>query len=155
MKNIIKLIISIAIPLIVGFLGSIFTSSSVTTWYTTINRPTFNPPNWIFMPVWTILFILIGLSFYLVWKKDFGKNKKTAIGIYAIQLILNLLWSLMFFGLESPIYGLITILILWIFIVANIISFFKITKTAGYLLFPYLAWVSFATILNAAILMLN
>jgi len=150
-----KLVASILIPLVIGFLGSFFTSSSVNNWYATINKPTFNPPNWIFGPVWTVLFFLIGISFYLVWKKGFGKNKIKIIGIYALQLLLNFIWSLLFFGLQSPALALIEIIILWFVILANIIIFYKSTKIAGYILIPYLLWVSFATVLNFAIFILN
>ena len=155
MKNTFKLIISVLIPLIIGFLGSFFTASSVDSWYTTINKPSFNPPGWIFAPVWTTLYILIGLSFYLVWKKIFGEERKKVIIVYSMQLLLNLLWSVLFFGLRSPLLGLIDIIILIAFIIANTIIFYKISKTAGYLLIPYLLWVSFASVLNFSIFLLN
>ena len=155
MKNIFKLVISILIPLIIGFLGSFFTSSSVDSWYTTINKPSFNPPGWIFAPVWTTLYILIGLSFYLVWRGNFGMKRKKVISVYFFQLFFNLLWSVLFFGLKSPLLGLIDIIVLLIFIVVNTVIFYKISKTAGYLLIPYLLWVSFATILNVSIFILN
>jgi len=163
MKKIFKFIISIAIPLIIGFLGSFFTSGSVNSWYTTINKPSFNPPNWIFGPVWTILFIMIGLSFYLVWIKDFGKQgrkqnekqKKRIIGVYCVQLALNFLWSVFFFGLRNPLLSFMEIIILWFFIITNIILFYRVSEKAGYLLIPYLLWVSFAAILNFAIVILN
>ncbi|MBC8489997.1 MAG: tryptophan-rich sensory protein [Ignavibacteria bacterium] len=155
MKNTFKLIISILIPLIIGFLGSFFTASSVDSWYATINKPSFNPPGWIFAPVWTTLYILIGLSFYLVWMKNFGEERKKVIIVYSMQLLFNLLWSVLFFGLKSPLLGLIDIIILLSFIIANTIIFYKISKTAGYLLIPYLLWVSFASILNFSIFQLN
>ena len=155
MKNIFKLVISILIPLIIGFLGSFFTSSSVDSWYTTINKPSFNPPDWIFAPAWTTLYILIGLSFYLVWRKYFGEDRKKVIAVYSLQLLFNLLWSMLFFGLKSPLLGLIGIIVLLIFIITNTIVFYKISKIAGYLLIPYLLWVSFASILNFSIFILN
>ena len=155
MKKIFKLLISIFIPLIIGFLGSFFTSSSVNTWFLTLNKPFFNPPSFLFAPVWTTLYIMIGLSFYLVWSKNFGKEKQKVIGIYFLQLFLNLLWSLSFFGLQSPLLGLINIIVLWLVILANIILFFRVSKKASYLLVPYLLWVSFATILNFSIFILN
>lgn len=155
MKNIFRLIISILIPLIIGFAGSFFTASSVDSWYATINKPSFNPPGWIFAPVWTTLYILIGLSFYLVWRNNFGEARKKVISIYFMQLIFNLLWSVLFFGLKSPLLGFIDIILLLIFIIANTIIFYKISKTAGYLLIPYLLWVSFASILNFSIFLLN
>jgi len=155
MNKYLKLLISIAIPLIIGYLGSFFTAVSVTDWYTTINKPPFNPPNWIFAPVWTLLFILIGLSFYLVWSKDFAQKKKLCLTIYSIQLILNLLWSALFFGLRNPLLGLVEIFVLWLSIITNITVFYRISRASGYLLIPYLLWVSFATILNFSIVILN
>ena len=155
MKSTFKLIISVLIPLIIGFLGSFFTASSVDSWYTTINKPSFNPPGWIFAPVWTTLYILIGVSFYSVWMKNFGEERKKVIIVYSMQLLLNLLWSVLFFGLRSPLLGLIDIIILIAFIIANTIIFYKISKTAGYLLIPYLLWVSFASVLNFSIFLLN
>lgn len=155
MKNYQKLAVSILIPLLIGFLGGIITSSSVRSWYKTLNKPSFNPPNWLFSPVWTILFILIGISFYLVWKKNFGNNRNIAIGVFLFQIILNFLWSLLFFGLRNPLFALIEIVILWIVILINTITFYRISKVAGILLIPYLIWVSFATILNYFIFKLN
>ncbi len=155
MKKTIKLVISIIIPLAVGSLGSFFTSKSVDTWYLTLNKPSFNPPDWLFGPVWTTLFILIGFSFYLVWKNNFGKNKNIAISVYSLQLFLNLFWSFFFFVLKSPFLALIEIVILWFAILANIIIFYRISKPAAFLLLPYFLWVSFAAILNYSIFILN
>lgn len=155
MKNYLKLIISVSIPLLIGFAGSFFTSSSVSTWYTTLNKPTFNPPGWIFGPVWTLLYIIIWVSFYFVWKVDFKKKNKQAVGIYSLQLFLNLIWSFLFFWLQNSFASLIEIIILWCAILANMIVFYRIEKMAGLLLLPYLLWVSFATILNYSILVLN
>ncbi len=154
-KKQIKLIISILIPLWAWFLGSFFTSNSVTTWYITLTKPSFNPPGWIFGPVWTILYILIWISFYLVWKENFGNKNKLAISIYSLQIFLNIIWSWLFFGLKSPTLALIEIIILWLVIIINIIVFYKINKKAGLILVPYLLWVSFATILNYFIFILN
>ncbi|ASI99046.1 TspO/MBR family protein [Thermococcus celer] len=150
-----KLIVSILIPLIVGFAGSFFTSSSINSWYSTINKPSFNPPNWLFAPVWTLLFILIGISFYLVWNKDFGDIRSWVLLIYGANLALNLLWSLLFFGLRNPYLALIEIVILWFVILGNIIVFYRISRTAGLLLIPYLLWVTFASFLNYNIYILN
>lgn len=153
--NFIKLLISIAIPLLVGFIGSFFTSVSVKTWYPTLAKPFFNPPNWLFAPVWTTLFILIGISFYLVWSKGFGNNKFLVIGIFAINLLLNLSWSLLFFSLKNPFLAFVDIIILWLVILGNILVFYNISKPAGILLIPYFLWVSFATVLNYYIYVLN
>lgn len=150
-----KLIISILIPLIVGLLGSIFTSSSVDSWYISLNKPSFNPPSYLFAPVWTVLFVLIGISFYFVWSKDFGSNKILTLGIYSLDLILNLLWSVLFFGLKNPFLAFIEIIILWFTILINIIVFSKVTKISGIMLIPYLLWVSFASVLNYAVFILN
>ncbi|MEM5812410.1 MAG: TspO/MBR family protein [Candidatus Aenigmatarchaeota archaeon] len=155
MKNYQKLIISVLIPLSVGFLGSFFTSSSVESWYLTLNKPEFNPPNWLFAPVWTFLFILMGVSFYLVWKIDFGGKRNSLIGIYSFQLSLNLLWSLLFFGIRNPFFALVEIIFLWFAIMMNVLVFYKASKNSGLLLIPYLMWVSFASVLNYFVVILN
>ncbi|VVB70075.1 TspO/MBR family protein [uncultured archaeon] len=144
-----KLIAYILIPLLVGGLGSFFTISSIPTWYVFLNKPVFSPPNWIFAPVWTVLYVLMGVSAY------FASEMKAKIKNYWIQLVLNALWTPIFFGLHSPALGLIVILALWWFILRTIKDFYKTNKTSAYLLIPYLLWVSFATILNFAILILN
>ena len=150
-----KFLIFILICLAVGGIGSIFTSSSVSTWYTTLNQPSFNPPNWVFAPVWNILFILMGYAWYLIWQSKKTKQRRIAILIFILQLLLNILWSALFFGARNPLYALIEIFILWIVICITIIAFWKINKTAGILLLPYIAWVTFATILNFAYVLLN
>ncbi len=151
-----KLIISILIPQLAGLIGSVFTISSVKNWYPTLNKPSFTPPSWIFAPAWTLLFLLMGISLYLVWQKGLETpGVKKALIIFGVQLILNILWSVLFFGLRSPLLGLIDIIPLVILIILTIINFKKINPTAGYLLIPYLAWTSFAAILNLSILILN
>ena len=152
-SNVEKLIISVLICLLAGFIGSIFTTPAITTWYAALQRPSFAPPNWVFFPVWTSLFIMMGTSLFLVWQKE--EKNVTARYIFAAQLVLNILWSVAFFGLKSPLMGLIEIIILWIAILATILSFMKISRTAGYLLIPYILWVSFAAILNFSIWRLN
>ena len=152
----IKLIVSITICLFAGFLGSFFTIPAIPTWYATLAKPSFAPPNWLFFPVWTILFVMMGISLYLVWRKGLeGQQIKKALVIFAVQLILNVLWSAAFFGLRSPLSGLIEISILWISIAFTIMIFMKISRTAGLLLIPYIIWVSFAAILNFMIWRLN
>ncbi len=154
--EIIKLVICIGVCLAAGFIGSIFTNTSIPTWYTTLEKPSFNPPNWLFAPVWTILFILMGISAFLVWRVGLSEpNVKMALIIFIIQLILNTSWSVAFFGLRSPIAGLIVIVVLWIAILLTILSSAKVSITAGILLIPYILWVSFAGILNASIYILN
>jgi tryptophan-rich sensory protein len=147
-----KLIISLVICLAAGFIGSIFTTPAIGAWYATLHKPAFNPPNWIFGPVWTILFILMGLAFYLVWQKP---NNKKALIIFVIQLVLNIAWSFCFFYLQNPLAGLLEIVVLWIFILLTIINFYKIYQPTAYLLIPYILWVSFAVVLNYYLYRLN
>ena len=152
----IKLIVSITICLFAGFLGSFFTTPAIPTWYSTLAKPSFAPPNWLFFPVWTTLFVMMGISLYLVWRRGLeGQQVKNALVIFAVQLILNVLWSAAFFGLRSPLSGLIEISILWVSIAFTIMIFMKISRTAGLLLIPYIIWVSFAAILNFMIWRLN
>jgi len=148
-----KLIASILICQMAGFVGSIFTASSIPTWYADLQKPTFSPPNWLFGPVWIILYTLMGISLYLVFNKK--KNIKTPLILFAVQLILNSIWSILFFGLQNPFYAFIEIIILWIAILLTIISFYKVSKNASLLLLPYIIWVSVATILNYYIWVLN
>ena len=153
MNKWIKLIVSILICQIAGIIGSIFTTPSITTWYADLQQPAFSPPNWVFGPVWITLYTLIGISLYLVWNKK--KNIKIPLTLFFIQLILNSIWSIIFFGLQNPFYALIEIIILWITILLTIINFYKVSKKAGLLLLPYIIWVSVATILNYYIWILN
>lgn len=126
------------------------------TWYNSLNRPPFTPPPWLFGPAWTILYILMAISALLIWKKGINRrNVKAALKLFAIQLILNLIWSPIFFGAHNIILALIVIFVLWYFILRTIQSFYKVDKLASYLLYPYIAWVSFASILNLSIWLLN
>ncbi len=156
MKNWLKLIISVIVVQIVGITSSLATASSISGWYLTLNKPSFNPPNWIFGPVWTILYLMIGISLFLVWttKKD-TRLKDKAYMIFAIQLALNWIWSIVFFGMQSPGLAAIVIFLLWITIILNFVCFYKISKVSGLLLIPYWLWVSFASVLNLAIWLLN
>jgi benzodiazapine receptor len=154
MKNYLKLIACILLCEAVGFLGSIFTFSSIPTWYAALVKPSFSPPSWIFGPVWTVLYALMGISLYLIWMKGYSKHK-SAVLIFFIQLALNFIWTPAFFGLHQLLLALIIIILLWIEIFITIRKFYRISKTAAYLLIPYLLWVSFATALNFAILILN
>jgi translocator protein len=156
LKEILKLIISIIVVFIGGAIGNFFTIAEITTWYTTLAKPAWTPPNWVFGPVWTTLYILMGIALYLVWSKGLErKDVKIAIGIFAVQLILNTLWSIIFFGLHSLLGGLIAIIILWIAILANIIVFYRISKPAGLLLVPYIMWVTIASYLTYSVYLLN
>jgi benzodiazapine receptor len=151
-----KLAISIALCLLAGFIGSAFTTPSIATWYVSLAKPVFNPPNWIFGPVWTALYIMMGVSLYLVWSKGLKtKDSKTAVSVFAVQIALNSLWSILFFGLHSPMYAFACIIALWMAIYINILLFMRISKPAGYLLVPYILWVSFAAVLNYYIFILN
>ncbi|WP_310555577.1 TspO/MBR family protein [Flavobacterium sp.] len=152
-----KIIISICVCVLVGFLSGFATQSSVKTWFLTIEKPFFNPPSWLFGPVWTLLYIMMGIAFGLIWSSDFKDKKavKTAMIVFGIQLGLNALWSILFFGLCNPLLAFIEILLLWLFIFETIKVFKPIDNLASKLLYPYLAWVSFATILNGSIWWLN
>jgi tryptophan-rich sensory protein len=151
-----KLIASILICQGAGFVGSFFTISSIDSWYATLNKPSFNPPNWLFGPAWITLYFLMGVALYLIWNlEQRDKIWKMAITFFAIQLALNSLWSIIFFGMEQPLLAGFEIIILWVFILLSIIYFSKINKTAAYLLVPYISWVTFAGILNWAIVSLN
>ena len=148
-----KLISSIVICQLAGIIGSLFTVNSVNAWQLTLNKPFFNPPSWLFGPVWISLYLLMGISLYLIWNKK-TKSKKALI-IFSIQLFLNSLWSILFFGLQSPFFAFIEIILLWFMILFTIILFHKISRVAAYLLTPYILWVSFAAVLNFAIFYLN
>ena len=148
-KNLPRLIFSIGICLLAGGLGIIFTTSAIPTWYATLNKPFFSPPNFVFAPVWTTLYILMGISLYLVWAKGWVPT------IFWIQLVLNTVWSIIFFGMRNPLLALVDVAILWLAIILTIKAFNKINKLAANLLYPYLVWVSFASILNLFIVMLN
>ncbi len=156
MKNLPKLLLSVITCELVGLLGTPFTISAIPTWYANLNKPGFAPPNWIFGPVWTLLYLLMGVSFYLVWIQGWQKKKIRLAGQFFIaQLTLNLIWTPIFFGLQSPELSLIVIVGMWALIVLTMAKFYPLSKLAFYLLLPYLLWVSFATLLNAAIVVLN
>jgi tryptophan-rich sensory protein len=154
-SNVIKLVISLLLPLSVGAVAGMFTSQAVPIWYASLNRPSFNPPNWVFGPVWTSLYILLGISFFLIWKEYPSKERNLAIKIFSIQMLLNFAWSFLFFYFNLIGVAFIEIILLWISIAAMIYLFYKIKPFAAYLNIPYLLWVSFATILNAGYYFLN
>lgn len=141
---------------LIGILGSYFTISSIATWYATLNKPFFNPPNYLFGPVWTALYALMGISAYMIWEKGItNKSVMVALKYFGIQLFLNAIWSPIFFGKKDLLLALFVIILMWIFICFTIWKFYKIRKIAAFLMFPYLLWVSFATILNYSIWYLN
>lgn len=151
-NNAFKLIIAIGISELAGIIGSVFTMPSVTSWYVGIAKPAFNPPAWVFGPVWTTLFALMGIAAFLVWRKGLKRRDvKIVLGIFIGQLVLNTLWSIIFFGLHSPGGALVEIAFLWLAIVATIITFARVSKPAAWILAPYILWVSFAAYLNYAI----
>lgn len=150
-----KLVTSLLICQMAGFLGSLFTTPAIPQWYAGLNKPPFTPPNWIFSPAWITLFVLMGLSLFLVWQRKGQPYVRAAFIFFFIQLTLNVLWSIAFFGLKSPLLGLIDILLLWMAILLTILTFFKVSRWAGLLLIPYLLWVSFAAVLNYYLWTLN
>jgi benzodiazapine receptor len=145
---------SILLCQLAGIIGSIFTTPSIPGWYASLQKPWFTPPGWFIGAVWITLFTFMGIALYLVWQKGIAKNKM-ALGIFSVQIALNMLWSFLFFGLQSPLLGLVEILALWISIALNIWAFWKVDRRAAYLLLPYIVWVSVATTLNFYILALN
>jgi benzodiazapine receptor len=148
--------ISLLITLTIGVVASVFTRPEIKTWYITLNKPSFTPPNWLFPVAWTTLYILIAVSAYLIWKlRDGSSTYKTAAIIYVIQLALNFSWSIVFFGMHQILGGLAVIVALLVTIILNISWFNRFSKTAAWLLVPYLLWVSYATLLNISICVLN
>ena len=151
-----KLIICVSICLLTGFLGSFLTMDSVKTWYAELSKPSFNPPDWAFGVVWPILYVMMGISAFLIWNKGLNnKQVKIALILFLLQLVLNGLWTPIFFGLHMMGLALVEITLLWLTILATMIIFWKISKPAVYLLIPYILWVSFAIVLNAALWHLN
>ena len=154
-----KLAPSILVCLAAGIVGSAFTMPAIAGWYATLAKPAFSPPNWLFGPAWTVLYILMGASLYLVWSKNStlkeAKWKSIAIKAFALQLILNVAWSVLFFGLHSPALGFVGIVALWVSIAATMHIFRKIDRKAFWLLVPYILWVSFAAALNFSVWMMN
>jgi len=150
------LILCIAIPLVIGFIGSIATLPAITGWYAGLNKPAFNPPGWLFGPVWTLLYILMGIALFLVVKNGVDTAPvRRAVLVFAAQLLANLAWSFLFFGMHSIILGLLDILLLFFLIAATMILFRRISPVAAYLLIPSICWVTFASLLNAMIGILN
>jgi translocator protein len=155
-SSVLKLVASLAVVLAAGAVGSLATAKTIPTWYKGLAKPTFNPPDWLFGPAWSTLYLLMAIAAWLVWKQGIGAaGVKLALVVFLIQLVLNALWSVFFFGLRSPLAGLVDIVVLWLTILATIAFFSRVSVPAGVMLLPYIAWVSFAAVLNAAILRLN
>jgi benzodiazapine receptor len=151
-----RLILSIAVCQLAGIIGSFFTMPQIPTWYATLEKPAFGPPNWLFGPVWVVLYLFMGIAMFLIWRQGTKSMHVTsALSIFIVQLLLNVLWSVVFFGLKSPVGGLVVIVLLWIAVLATIIRFRKVSEIASMLLIPYILWVTFAAILNFALFRLN
>lgn len=151
-----RLVISLIMPQLAGMIGSFFTFSAISVWYAGLLKPEFSPPNWIFGPVWTILYILMGVSIYLIWNKiDENKEAISAFWLFWVHLFFNALWSIIFFGMKNPGLAFAEIIVIWILIVVLMFKFYKIDRRATYLLIPYILWVSFASVLNYFIWYLN
>jgi benzodiazapine receptor len=155
-KGLLKLVVSILGCHLAGQIGAVATSVSIQSWYVTLNKPFFTPPNWLFAPVWITLYTLMGVSLFLIWRRGLHEPQvNRALALFGVQLVLNTFWSIAFFGLHSPLAGLIVILALWGAIAATIVQFLPLSRPAGLLLIPYILWVSIAAALNAAIVALN
>jgi len=153
---IVSIIVWIVVCLAVGYVSSLFTTPSIATWYASLNQPAFSPPNWVFFPVWTTLYILMGIATGLVWtKRSSNKKAGSAVNLFVVQLILNFAWSYIFFTLHKPWWAFAEIVVLWIVLLWTIVSFKKVSATSAYLLVPYILWVTFASVLNLAVAMLN
>ena len=155
-SDLLKLIVSLIICQLAGFVGSLFTTPSISTWYAFLEKPSFTPPNWVFSPVWISLFVVMGISLFLVWQKTLHyPGVRGAMFWFAVQLFLNMLWSALFFGLKSPFFAFIGIVFLLVAILLTMIKSFKVSRLAGILLLPYILWVSFAAFLNFSIWTIN
>ncbi|MFH1188256.1 MAG: TspO/MBR family protein [bacterium] len=156
LSNFFKFIISIVVCQMAGIIGSIFTVSAIPNWYAALNKPMLNPPSWVFGPVWITLYFLMGVAMFMVWRNGLEKKEvRVGLIVFGVQLFLNALWSIVFFGLHSPGWAFVNIIALWFAIIFTMIIFYRISKPVVYLLAPYILWVSFACYLNYAILILN
>jgi len=156
MKRALGIIVAIVVCELAGIIGTVFTTPSIPGWYAGLTKPSFNPPNWIFGPVWTTLYALMGVAAYLVFSKGLKTpGVKAALAVFAAQLVLNTLWSIVFFGAHRILGAVVVIVLLWAMILATILLFHKISRPAAYLLVPYLLWVSFAAVLNISLYALN
>jgi benzodiazapine receptor len=155
-SDIVSLVVAVVIPLVVGGLGGAATAPAIPTWYEGLNKPPWNPPNWVFGPVWTALYILMGVAAWLVWRQGWDNPQvQVALTIFGVQLLLNLFWSLIFFGWRSPSWAALEIVVLWGFILATTALFYRVESVAGLLLIPYQLWVTFAAVLNVTVWQLN
>jgi len=151
-----KLVTAVIVTQLAGVIGSAFTAPSIPVWYASLEKPWFTPPSWVFAPVWTTLYLLMGIALYLIWARGLDHpGVIPAIGVFSIQLVLNVLWSYLFFGLQSPLLGFVEIVLLWIAIAATIALFYRVSRAAAILLVFYIAWVTLAAFLTYAIWILN
>ncbi|NTW46255.1 MAG: tryptophan-rich sensory protein [Candidatus Moranbacteria bacterium] len=155
LMNLVPYVVSVVIAEGAGILGSVFTARSVSGWYATLSKPSWTPPGWLFGPVWTVLFALMGIAAGLVWEKRAIPGATLALSAYAVQLLLNVFWSVLFFGFRRPDLAYLEILALLVAIVVTTALFFRIDSRAGMLMLPYIAWVSFASFLNLAVWRMN
>ncbi len=155
MKIFLKLIGSLFLCFLPGIVGGFFTADNLYIWYDMLVKPSFNPPDWVFSPVWTMLYTLMGISLFLVLNSEKSGDRAQGIVFFTIQLVLNGLWSIVFFGMHQILGAFIVIILLLIFIILSIVKFYRISKPAAYLLVPYLLWVSFAAVLNFSLYQLN
>ncbi|HOI58826.1 MULTISPECIES: TspO/MBR family protein [unclassified Methanoculleus] len=152
----IQFLAAVGVCLLAAAVGSLFTMPAIPTWYAGLVKPALNPPAWVFGPVWTVLYILMGVALYLVWIRGWDrKDVKVAMAIFGVQLVLNVLWSYLFFGLQAPFFALIEIVLLWLAILMTIGAFYRVSVPAAVLLVPYLLWVTFATYLTYGVYVLN
>lgn len=156
MRDILRLIVSLVSCQLAGLIGSIFTTPAIPTWYASLEKPFFTPPNWLFAPAWFTLYVFMGVAAFMVWRKGLSKREvRQGLIVFLIQLVLNAFWSVVFFGFQSPLAGIVVIVLLWIAILITILHFFRLSITAGSIMMPYILWVSFAMALNVSIWMLN
>ena len=152
----IKIIVCLGVTFSAPVIASFVANPGASDWYANLNKPFFNPPGWVFGPVWTVLYILMAVSAGMVWQKGLGERKvRAAMGIYLAQLILNAIWTPLFFGLEMPLLAFIDIVLLWAAIIFTILAFLRVSKIAGVLMAPYLVWTTFAAVLNFSLWYLN
>lgn len=154
-SNILTIVICIGLPLIIGSISGIATSGNINNWYATLNKPAFNPPDYLFGPVWTLLYILMGISLFMIWRSPHGDARNYALAIFGVQLVLNFAWSFIFFHFKQTGWAFFEIILVWISILAMILIFYRISKNASILQIPYFLWVSFASVLNGFIWWLN
>jgi tryptophan-rich sensory protein len=151
-----KLIAAIVVCIVIGSLGALVTVVGPGSWYAALEKPFFTPPGWVFAPVWITLFTLMGIALFLIWESGTGRREvRIALALFGIQFVSNILWSFLFFGLRSPILGLVDIVILWVLIAATIAAFYRVRKSAAWLLIPYICWVTIALALNYGVYILN